>query len=408
MMIRRLLFVFILSLAYAGSAFAFLAPTGTWKHNDSDTKGAYDNALLIKICERYFAPSDLDGVYNGGLIQSGDTTAYGQCIVKNPYAYGRNVPQTNAYYIDKQANTCVAGTRKMLTYRVPDSTPFSVDGCRYVLDGAAIVADPSLLYCFAYNTAPTVDYCTAAYISDGTAAGVGDGVGSSGPTGPTGDTTPTGQPPASTCGGTGQPVCAVGGTCGAAGQPVCPNGGTGAAGSTGGSTGASTCGGIGQPVCATGGTCGAAGQPVCPNGGTGATGSTGTATGTGTGTGGTGGTSTTACGSANNPCKIDENGTPSADTGSRMYDGAKSTVTSNQGDSVDGVNGSIGTGGKDTSWHFSFNFPTGCSSLPLFLNVVVNACDYQEKIHSLMSMCWLAATVFCMIGMVGRTVRGTV
>lgn len=58
------------------------------------------------------------------------------------------------------------------------------------------------------------------------------------------------------------------------------------------------------------------------------------------------------------------------------------------------------------SWTFAFNLPTGCSPFPTGLRgVVIDMCQYQATIHNLMSMIWAGATAFCLIGMVGRTIR---
>ena len=58
------------------------------------------------------------------------------------------------------------------------------------------------------------------------------------------------------------------------------------------------------------------------------------------------------------------------------------------------------------SWSFTFQLPTACSPLVTGLRgVVLDVCQWRGPIHDLMSMVWGAATVFCLIGMVGRTIR---
>lgn len=62
-------------------------------------------------------------------------------------------------------------------------------------------------------------------------------------------------------------------------------------------------------------------------------------------------------------------------------------------------------------WTFDFQLPTGCSSfqVAVFMGTpfTMDPCAHQAKIHDLMSMVWAAATAFCLIGMVGRTLRST-
>ena len=58
------------------------------------------------------------------------------------------------------------------------------------------------------------------------------------------------------------------------------------------------------------------------------------------------------------------------------------------------------------SWSFSFQLPTGCAPFNTGIKgFVLNPCQYQSTMHDLMSMIWAAVTAFCIIGMVGRTIR---
>lgn len=60
------------------------------------------------------------------------------------------------------------------------------------------------------------------------------------------------------------------------------------------------------------------------------------------------------------------------------------------------------------AWDFSFQLPTGCTPMQTPIgNFTLDPCRYQGTIHDLMSMVWAAITVFTIIGMVGRTIRGT-
>lgn len=107
------------------------------------------------------------------------------------------------------------------------------------------------------------------------------------------------------------------------------------------------------------------------------------------------------------PCRLDETGTP---TGDGAYTSATNGVNSNRDSAVQGINDAAGAGGKSTGWTFSFALPTGCSDIPLaaFAPYIsgVNVCAWQDVIHDLMSMIWLAVTVWCCIGMVGRAIGG--
>lgn len=107
------------------------------------------------------------------------------------------------------------------------------------------------------------------------------------------------------------------------------------------------------------------------------------------------------------PCKVDETGTPD---GTGAYGDATTAVNGNQQSAVQGINDAAASSGKGTGWSFSFAFPTGCSPVPLagfepYLTSV-DVCQWQPQIHDLMSMVWLAVTVFVCIGMVGRAVGG--
>lgn len=110
------------------------------------------------------------------------------------------------------------------------------------------------------------------------------------------------------------------------------------------------------------------------------------------------------CGSPGKPaCKIDETGTPS-DAVTPLKAG-NDTLTQSQTDAVAKVNDAATATNKDTGWKFSFALPSGCTTIPMYLDVVVDVCKYRPVIHDLMSLAWLAATVFAIIGMVGRALR---
>lgn len=123
-----------------------------------------------------------------------------------------------------------------------------------------------------------------------------------------------------------------------------------------------------------------------------------------TSTPGTADTGPKECGSPGHPaCKIDETGVPTTID----LAAPKSELQKTLDDAKTAVTDASSPAGKDTGWKFSFNLPTSCSTFTLFLGVVVDFCSFKPMVHDLMSMVWVAAAVFCMIGMVGRTVRGS-
>lgn len=95
-------------------------------------------------------------------------------------------------------------------------------------------------------------------------------------------------------------------------------------------------------------------------------------------------------------------GTTFKDANQKLDDNVKAT-----GDHIK----SIQNEESKPSWSFSFQLPTGCSPYQVAsfkgTAFTMDPCAYQSTIHDLMSMVWAAATAFCLIGMVGRTLRST-
>ena len=98
------------------------------------------------------------------------------------------------------------------------------------------------------------------------------------------------------------------------------------------------------------------------------------------------------------PCKIDESGTPGTDEanfdkGNEEIERFKSALLETVQAKLDEIS---------HSWSFTFAFPTGCAPLSFDTKVgpvvAIDMCQYQETIHSLMSMIWAAAGVFGAIG----------
>lgn len=112
--------------------------------------------------------------------------------------------------------------------------------------------------------------------------------------------------------------------------------------------------------------------------------------------------STPNCGLPGSPaCKLDETGTPD---GKNAFDPAKTDIDN----AKTSAETNIGNAAKIAapSWSFSFQLPTGCAPYVTGIKgVVLNVCQYQSTIHGLLSAIWAAATIFAMIGMVGRTIR---
>lgn len=108
------------------------------------------------------------------------------------------------------------------------------------------------------------------------------------------------------------------------------------------------------------------------------------------------------CGAPGQPkCRIDESGTGDGKT---AFDSAKSELTDNEAATKNAINGAANI--TAPTWSFSFQLPTGCTPYQTGIRgFVMNPCAYQSTIHDLMSMIWAAVTAFCIIGMVGRTIR---
>jgi len=132
---------------------------------------------------------------------------------------------------------------------------------------------------------------------------------------------------------------------------------------------------------------------------------------TGSGSGGTGGgtieVDIETCGLPGKPkCQIDETGTP---------DGAGASTTATE--SVETEMGKLGTKldqvvagsvAPDRSWGVSFSFPTSCSAMNFgtarwgFFSA--DFCDWQPIAHDIMSLVWIASTLFLCVGMVFRAI----
>lgn len=114
-----------------------------------------------------------------------------------------------------------------------------------------------------------------------------------------------------------------------------------------------------------------------------------------------------ACGAPGQPkCRIDETGTP-ADANGR-FSGANASIDQ----SKSGIDGLINGASSKAApgWTWSFALPSNCAPIqtPAFADFVseIDLCGFQDTIHDLMALLWLACTIWSCVGMVGSTLRG--
>lgn len=116
------------------------------------------------------------------------------------------------------------------------------------------------------------------------------------------------------------------------------------------------------------------------------------------------GTEQAACGAPGQPrCAIDETGTPRSAAG--IFDPATAAA--------DAAKTQIDTKITEAKalqapgWTWTFTLPTACSAieLPAF-GMSIDVCQWQGLIHDILALCWIGATIWCCIGMVGRTLQG--
>lgn len=146
-----------------------------------------------------------------------------------------------------------------------------------------------------------------------------------------------------------------------------------------------------------------------PEGGPGGTGSSLTPGGGGSGSGTVKtpepGEEQAACGAPGQPpCRIDETGTPR--DGASKFDGASRSADETKDGFLDAI-----TSAKEIeapAWTWTFQLPSGCApvALPAF-DMELDLCQWQPMIHDLMSLVWIAATIWFSIGLVGRTLGGS-
>lgn len=106
------------------------------------------------------------------------------------------------------------------------------------------------------------------------------------------------------------------------------------------------------------------------------------------------------------PCKIDETGTPTPADGVTALKPGQTALDQAKQDSLDQITGAKATDAKDTSWHFSFAFPTACSPLQAWSGMSFDICRFKPVIHDLLSMLWYGSTLFAVLAMFSKTMHG--
>jgi hypothetical protein len=135
----------------------------------------------------------------------------------------------------------------------------------------------------------------------------------------------------------------------------------------------------------------------------------------GSGPAGTGGTGSgtgdkVSCGLPDTPkCKIDETGTPD---GKSAYASATSAIDGVEKAVTDTATKAGSADGKNATLGVSFGIPSGCTNPPAIVlpgtgtSFVPDFCQYQSRVHDLMSIVWLFFTSIGCVGMVRRTITG--
>jgi hypothetical protein len=102
--------------------------------------------------------------------------------------------------------------------------------------------------------------------------------------------------------------------------------------------------------------------------------------------------------------KVDETGTPteSVDTFGNSKTGLD-TIRPAYDTAITGIEAT-----NAPAWTWSFALPTGCApiNLPAF-GFSADVCQFQPTIHDLMSLVWIAAGIFGLLGLLGRAFGGT-
>lgn len=110
------------------------------------------------------------------------------------------------------------------------------------------------------------------------------------------------------------------------------------------------------------------------------------------------------CGLPGKPaCRMDESGTPD---GKGALDGPTGVLTQGQTDVIGALNQHKAL--QAPAWSWTFALPSGCTALTLeAFAIVLDICQWQGMIHSLMSIAWIMAAVFLGLRMVHSTMTRT-
>lgn len=107
--------------------------------------------------------------------------------------------------------------------------------------------------------------------------------------------------------------------------------------------------------------------------------------------------------------KIDEAGTPTADGADADAKKGLDAEAKKLTDKISEI--ASGSNGPNATWGFGITFPSNCSAITIPTNnwgsFNVNFCQWQSIAHDLMSLVWIATTVFLIVGMVFRTMNGS-
>lgn len=130
---------------------------------------------------------------------------------------------------------------------------------------------------------------------------------------------------------------------------------------------------------------------------------------TGTGGGGTSpeDTGPKECGSPGKPkCQIDETGTPT--DGTTAFTAANTALDAAVATYTDSLSTITSDTDKDASWGWLPSLPQGsCTPIQFAALGEVNWCDSAASIEEVMTFMWSFITVFCLLGMVARAIKGT-
>jgi hypothetical protein len=106
------------------------------------------------------------------------------------------------------------------------------------------------------------------------------------------------------------------------------------------------------------------------------------------------------------PCKIDETGTPTPGDLNAAGTDARAEIDQAEQEGKGLIEGMAQRTDGKPQWTWSFALPSGCSPYPLeAFAFSIDICQWQPMIHDLMSLVWIAATIWACVAMVGATLN---